>query len=593
MADPLQFQNILDSQPLRSLSDLQVKFTDNWFPGGEAIDVPVIRIHDAAHQWANISPTERGELQQSIVDLAGTQNVYKTSAARGFLNSYPLIEDQYVAADFTDTEADRIVETLVKRSHDVEDKFNGVRGQESLPVNSPARLQFPPISKGEATELAKRGQDFYGLVGQDFNAKVDPEILWTSNPDTVFNRQYFSPSPGVRDDINMNLHASWMHSNGDRLRVPGGYDKPGGMSFGPYEARLNRPMQYTADQGLLMREADKTFRQELQNDMAKVRGRFSNLDLEGLQYQEKWLRRGGSNRYGLPDFVGSSANVEPGKWFVDHDQSIKSAIDAGTGKEASALQYVMRDPSDNSLMDVAVRARTLSKVKDAVKTGFNITRDVAGSIPLFDPEFRSSVERGDSWGAAKAVAADYAIGAAAAPVVGAGAGVLQRAAPSAAARVLPAIAGGARVGNPVAVVSQIGGDSRQTQAQVIADRQAAEAQRLRAVQARERGNSWNIGPIRIPTFGIPESGGLFVGGNSSGRPIGTQSTLNGKPVLWSGDSYGWQSPQSAAKLGVTRRPSQQTSRSSQQPNKPIIPSLLSPLQTQRIPTGQRNRKGGR
>jgi len=39
-------------------------------------------------------------------------------------------------------------------------------------------------------------------------------------------------------------------------------------------------------------------------------------------------------------------------------------------------------------------------------------------------------------------------------------------------------------------------------------------------------------------------------GNRSGRPVGSRAVLNGKPVVWTGDSYGWQSPASAAKIGV-------------------------------------------
>lgn len=186
----------------------------------------------------------------------------------------------------------------------------------------------------------------------------------------------------------------------------------------------------------------------------------------------------------------------------------------------------------------------------ATRAGLGLTTDVTASIPLFDPEFRRAVERGDNWGAAKQVARDYIAGAVATPIVGAAVTGAQRIAPRAAAAVLPVVAGVTRIANPVAVVSQIGGDSKQTQAQIVADRQAAEAQRNRARQAQQRGGQWRIGSWRIPDLGISESGGVFAGGNSSGRRIGSKSILNGKPVVWTGDAYGWQSPRSAAKVGV-------------------------------------------
>lgn len=123
----------------------------------------------------------------------------------------------------------------------------------------------------------------------------------------------------------------------------------------------------------------------------------------------------------------------------------------------------------------------------AAKAGIGVTAGVAGSVPLFDPQFRAAVEGGDLGKAAGQVAKEYAIGTAAAPVVGAGAGALRRVAPRVAARVLPAVAGATRVGNPVAVVSQLGGDSRQSQAQAAGARQKAEEQLNRARQARQRG----------------------------------------------------------------------------------------------------------
>lgn len=138
------------------------------------------------------------------------------------------------------------------------------------------------------------------------------------------------------------------------------------------------------------------------------------------------------------------------------------------------------------------------------------TLDVAGSVPLFDPAFRAAVEKGDVKKAAQQLATEYAIGTAAAPVVGAGAGFAQRLAPQTAAAVIPAAATALRIANPVAVVSQLGGSYKINAA---ADKKAAQAQLQRAEAARKRGGKWKFptpfGTVTIPELGISEAGGLF------------------------------------------------------------------------------------
>lgn len=174
------------------------------------------------------------------------------------------------------------------------------------------------------------------------------------------------------------------------------------------------------------------------------------------------------------------------------------------------------DPKD-VLVDVAAKAKqiegynkALPNITQAIRTGFNTTTDLAGSVPLFDPEFRQAVEKGDVRKAATQVAKEYAIGTALAPVVGAGAGLAQRLAPQTAAAVIPAAATALRIANPVAVASQLGGSSK---INPVADKQAIEAQFRRAEAARKRGGKWKLptpfGSLTIPELGISEAGGLF------------------------------------------------------------------------------------
>ena len=497
----------------RSLSALQEQFTQNWFPGGEAFQEPVIRIHDAAHQWSNIAPTARGELQQNILDLAGTHELYKRTDARGFVNSVPFGVGGITAEDFDEDTLGDMVDNLVSASRRIDDPISGSPFQAGLPVNSPARLQVPPIGQQEAKELMRRGKRFYGEVGKEFNAKVGFPAVRSADPDRVASTQSFKPAPGLEVELPVNAQAQWIHEHGDDIQIKGGYDTPGGLPYGPMESRLNRPLQYTVDEGLLMREAAKSFRGELTKAMHEIQSRLPKASPKALQEQEMWVRRAKSSRYGLPDPVATVSEEKPGTRFASHDRAIADAIGDGANAETSALGYVMRDSRDPATLHVAARARDLTKVKNAVRIGSVTAADVAGSVPLFDPGFRQAVERGDAGEAVKRIGVEYATGAAAAPVVGTATGILQRVAPGIAARALPAIAAVSRVANPVAVVSQLGGDAKQDARKQIADRAAAQQQLLRAEAARRRGGRWSFptpfGKVTLPELGISEAGGLF------------------------------------------------------------------------------------
>ena len=213
-----------------------------------------------------------------------------------------------------------------------------------------------------------------------------------------------------------------------------------------------------------------------------------------------------------PPNLGSQANLDP----VNFTTNVFIGADV--------------DPKE-VLTDVAAKAKqiegynkALPNITQAIRTGFNTTTDLAGSVPLFDPAFRQAIEQGDAGKAARQVATEYAIGTAVAPVVGAGAGLAQRLAPATTAAVLPVAASALRVANPVAVVSQLGGSAKPSQRQQSIERQqspelynaqgpSANPQLLRAEAARRRGSRWKFptpfGTLRIPELGISEAGGLF------------------------------------------------------------------------------------
>jgi len=175
--------------------------------------------------------------------------------------------------------------------------------------------------------------------------------------------------------------------------------------------------------------------------------------------------------------------------------------------------------AEDVLLEAAAKAKqiegynkALPKVKQAIRTGFNTATDLTGSVPLFDPVFRQAIEQGNMGEAARRVGAEYATGLAAAPVVGLGMGALSRVSPRAAALATGAL-GTARVANPIAVVSQLGGSAKPTPAAAAAEQVAGKAQLLRAEAARKRGGKWSFptpfGRVTIPELGLSEAGGLF------------------------------------------------------------------------------------
>jgi len=187
---------------------------------------------------------------------------------------------------------------------------------------------------------------------------------------------------------------------------------------------------------------------------------------------------------------------------------------------AENLDQFLRNPSDD-LLSAAADAKEFRRVRDAIPKGFKATADLAGVVPLFDPEFRQAVERGDVRTAGERVVEEAAAGTAAAAVMGLGAGVAARLAPQTTAAVLPVVAGATRIANPVAVVSQLGGSAKPSRRQQSIERQqdpaafgaqgpSANPQLIKAEIARRQGGKWKIPGtnLKLPELGITETGSL-------------------------------------------------------------------------------------
>ena len=180
-----------------------------------------------------------------------------------------------------------------------------------------------------------------------------------------------------------------------------------------------------------------------------------------------------------------------------------------TDVEFSASEMLVRPSAQTAYDTLFAVAKNRGSLRNIVKNATTSATDIAGSVPLFDPAFRQAVEQGDIGKVARQLGTEYAIGTAAAPVVGMGVGALNQVAPQA-ARIVAGGLNAARTINPIAVVSQLGGSSKINKK---ADEQAARTQLARAEAARRRGGKWKFptpfGTLRIPELGLSEAGGLF------------------------------------------------------------------------------------
>jgi hypothetical protein len=262
-------------------------------------------------------------------------------------------------------------------------------------------------------------------------------------------------------------------------------------------------------------------------DQQKLTSSFNALDWVGLGKTQDALQGGiDDTRNALTGGITGAGPTKEGRVYLN--PANLGANNLSRDRETPLFQRssssILFSPSGRTPNDILLQAaaeakqiegynKALPGIKQAIRTGANATTDITGAIPLFDPEFRQAVEKGDVRKAATQVAKEYATGVVAAPIVGAGTGFAQRLAPRAAAAVIPAAATALRIANPVAVVSQLGGSSKMTPRQEAYENQLRETKFRKAEAARKRGGRWKFptpfGNLTIPEFGISEAGGLF------------------------------------------------------------------------------------
>jgi hypothetical protein len=561
---------------LRSIQDLQNTFIGNWFPGGDAFPEQIIKLHDSAHQWSNVNPMSRGELQQQIVDVTGAQLLEQTLGAQGFVNA-----TTGGASPITAEALQGRIDALQEASREVEKR--SLFGESALgeTINSPARFLFPALEANEIKELQKRGREFYGQVGQNYIQQIQAgRIPETSG--TQLTELKFTPQPNVTVDFPVNPRALAIHENPNLLKVKGGYDVPGKLSYGPIKQFMNSPLEIMVDApdwGYAGREylTKETFPaiqemypgntanqiQKRIKEREKYSGKYGGIIIDDLGELEYITNRAKiPSNYSKEQFAADYKGFDPTQvqsgsdkdfdryvqYIKDQDRAMRGYSlepdDAyykrleneqlkGFNVQANELPYkpttytaakhgfsgndteftqssALANPSlQRAYNKLFAIAKNRGSLRNIIKGATTAIGDIGGSVPLFDPEFRQAVEKGDAGKATVQVAKEYGAGLVAAPVIGMGVGALNQVAPRA-ARV---VAGGlnvARAANPIAVVSQLGGSSKINPA---ANKKAIEDQFRRAEVARKRGGKWKFptpfGNLTIPEFGISEAGGLF------------------------------------------------------------------------------------
>ena len=489
---------------LRSIQNLQDTFTGNWFSAGDALPEQITKAHDAAHQWANINPTPRGELQQGIVDMAGTSVLADQINAIGFPNQvikppFGSNKTHVELADIATKQALQQSDLFAKRS------LFGITpalGKSFATFNDPGRFIFPPVSESEVNELKKRGQEFYSKVGEAYQKQIQEKNISPPIKGEVSDMD-FSPSPRIKSSITTTSVARNIHENPDKIKIAGGYDSPEKFSYGPIEQRFNSPLESIVDQPdwayagkeFLNKYVFPTIQKETPGSKKE------NINQRTLERSLTAQKYGGfliDNEYGEPDQL---------KQF--QVQASELPYRPTTDVEFSASEMLVKPSTKTAYDALFAVAKNRGNLRNIIKGAATSATDIAGSVPLFDPTFRQAVEQGDIGKVARQLGTEYAIGTAAAPVVGMGVGALNQVAPQA-ARIVAGGLNAARTVNPIAVVSQLGGSSKINKK---ADEQAAKSQLLRAEAARRRGGKWKFptpfGTLQIPELGLSEAGGLF------------------------------------------------------------------------------------
>lgn len=372
-------------------------------------------LHDAGHAYSNLPATIYGELLQNVVDHAALDKLYGSGAIQGNPKSY------FKEATFFGDNPTGSAFVNYQRMPEQE-QFNRIREKWIKEGVDP--FMFEP-GQSEAWDSHVNRAILSGHKDLNRLFAVSERVFGEGDFSRFQDSGQYDPGQGFMPSVSMRNTRNIAPEDVNTARVRGE----------SYADALLKGYKDAVNQGSYIPEKPKTGGSVHASDLAEAA-------------------------------MTGKLNVDPG-WSREGIFPFKDKINALSNPPARLPFGYKDNPSAfQSLFEKAEAARlerASARVAKSIGTGFNTTTDLAGSVPLFDPEFRRAVEQGDVRKAATQVAKEYATGLVAAPVVGAGVGVLQRVAPQA-ARVATGALGVARTANPIAVVSQLGGDTPQPRA---------------------------------------------------------------------------------------------------------------------------------
>jgi len=429
-------------------------------------------LHDAGHRRGNIPATIYGELLQNVHDHAAFDKLYGSGAIHGSPPSYR----EGVSGEAGDARPSSFV------------NYGGMEDKNHFDQR-----------RDRAVSMGATPDDFEAGGEYGWDAAVAQKI--------TAQQADLSRLMKVAED---------RFSKGDYtfFQGAGGYDPAQGF-MPSVDLRNTREVSP---------EDVNTARTRGEDFATALRKGYDDAVAKGQYRPQRGVTDGMIHAADLSD-AAMQGQVNVGRGWADEEFfPYKDRVGALSNPPARIAPRVLESPAAlRQVLDQAAEARSardLSRLTGAVRTGATATTDIAGSVPLFDPEFRNAVETGNVRKAGEQVAKEYLAGTLAAPLVGLGTGTLQRMAPQVASKALPIAAGAVRTANPVAVVSQLGGSSKPSRRQVAVERHqdpgafgaqgpSADPQLLRAEAARRRGGRWKIGGFTVPDLGISEAGGLF------------------------------------------------------------------------------------
>ena len=420
-------------------------------------------IHDAGHRQANIPATVYGEVLQNVHDKAAFDKLYGANLIQGTPSQYGEGAREGFSSPFVNYSSMPDLEDFYKRKENY-------------------------ISQGVDPKLFEPGGELAFDV--DVNKKITVGQQGLTNVVNVVQNAFNKGIKGVNENIS----------------------------------------DYDPEQGFMPHVSLRNMHRVEPEDLntARIRGEtFADNLFKGYQEaveKKEYIpqRKVINNMVQAADFADAAmqGQLKIDKGFSDEGIfPFKNKIDALSNPPAAINRFQLPGIKPDAFTNDALKlandaryARTVNRLANTIGSGFNTTTDIAGSVPLFDPEFRQATEQGNLRKAAKIVAKEYAIGTATAPIIGMGAGALSRLGPQA-ARVVAGGLGVARAANPIAVVSQLGGSSKITPRQEAYENQLRETKFKQAEAARKRGGKWTFptpfGRITIPELGISETGGIY------------------------------------------------------------------------------------